>query len=211
MGPQHTLPLIPLRHVVLFPHMLMPFIIRRPASTRALEGALSTGRRVFLAAQHDAEIEEPTSADVYTTGCMAEVVDSLKRTSAPTAERRVERTIERRLASLAVKDMLRFSYFPGGIPDRAVRIAARTSPASRGPVFAFRGLSITGTARLRELLERHELALDIADGALDVLLRLLAGEHDEAVRSLRSLSPVLREFRAEAHAAWTIFGIKGRR
>ena len=46
-----TLPIVPLRDVVVFPHMMMPFVIGRPSSTRALEHALLKDKRIFLAAQ----------------------------------------------------------------------------------------------------------------------------------------------------------------
>src|SRR6186713_565040 len=73
-----TLPIVPLRDVVVFPHMMMPFVIGRPSSTRALEHALLKDKRIFLAAQHDASIDDPRPDDVYTMGCVANVVQSLK-------------------------------------------------------------------------------------------------------------------------------------
>src|SRR6187399_2675503 len=73
-----TLPIVPLRDVVVFPHMMMPFVIGRPSSTRALEHALATDKRIFLAAQHDAAIDDPQPADIYTMGCVANIVQSLK-------------------------------------------------------------------------------------------------------------------------------------
>jgi ATP-dependent Lon protease len=73
-----TLPIVPLRDVVVFPHMMMPFVIGRPSSTRALEHALLKDKRIFLAAQHDAAIDDPRPDDVYTMGCVANVVQSLK-------------------------------------------------------------------------------------------------------------------------------------
>ncbi len=73
-----TLPIVPLRDVVVFPHMMMPFVIGRPSSIRALEHALAKDKRIFLAAQHDAAIDDPGSEDVYTMGCVANVVQSLK-------------------------------------------------------------------------------------------------------------------------------------
>src|ERR1700741_5480110 len=73
-----TLPIVPLRDVVVFPHMMMPFVIGRPSSTRALEHALLKENRIFLAAQHDASIDDPLPDDVYTMGCVANVVQSLK-------------------------------------------------------------------------------------------------------------------------------------
>jgi ATP-dependent Lon protease len=73
-----TLPIVPLRDVVVFPHMMMPFVIGRPSSTRALEHALLKDKRIFLAAQHDASIDDPRPDDIYTMGCVANVVQSLK-------------------------------------------------------------------------------------------------------------------------------------
>src|SRR5437773_2048166 len=73
-----TLPIVPLRDVVVFPHMMMPFVIGRPSSTRALEHALLKDKRIFLAAQHDASVDDPRPEDIFTMGCVANVVQSLK-------------------------------------------------------------------------------------------------------------------------------------
>ncbi len=78
MDQYETLPIVPLRDLVVFPHMMLPFVIGRPSSTRALEHALATDKRVFLAAQHDASIDDPQPGDIYTMGCIANVVQSLK-------------------------------------------------------------------------------------------------------------------------------------
>jgi len=61
-----------------FPHMMMPFVIGRPSSIRALEHALAKDKRVFLAAQHDASTDDPKAEDIYTMGTIANVVQSLK-------------------------------------------------------------------------------------------------------------------------------------
>ena len=58
--------------------MMMPFVIGRPSSTRALEHALTTDKKIFLAAQHDAATDDPQPADIYTMGCVANIVQSLK-------------------------------------------------------------------------------------------------------------------------------------
>ena len=73
-----TLPVVPLRDVVVFPHMMMPFVIGRPSSTRALEHALTKDKRIFLAAQQDASTDDPQPKDIYTMGCVANIVQSLK-------------------------------------------------------------------------------------------------------------------------------------
>jgi ATP-dependent Lon protease len=73
-----TLPIVPLRDVVVFPHMMLPFVIGRPSSIRALEHALAKDKRIFLAAQHDAAVDDPGANDIYTMGCIVNVVQSLK-------------------------------------------------------------------------------------------------------------------------------------
>jgi len=78
MDVYETLPIVPLRDVVVFPHMMMPFVIGRPSSIRALEHALAKDKRIFLAAQHDAALDEPKPEEIYTMGCVANIVQSLK-------------------------------------------------------------------------------------------------------------------------------------
>ena len=73
-----ALPLIPLRDVVVFPHMMIPFVIGRVSSIRALEAALARGKRVFLAAQHDATRDSPTPDEIFAVGTVCNVVQSLK-------------------------------------------------------------------------------------------------------------------------------------
>ena len=55
-GDYQTLPLLPLRDVVIFPGMMMPFVVGRGRSVAALERAMETGKRLFLSAQRDAEV-----------------------------------------------------------------------------------------------------------------------------------------------------------
>src|SRR5437588_4501508 len=73
-----TLPVVPLRDVVVFPHELMSSVIGRASSTRALEHALLKDKRIFLEEQHDASTDDPRPDDIYTMGCVANVVQSLK-------------------------------------------------------------------------------------------------------------------------------------
>ncbi len=73
-----TLPMVPLRDVVVFPHMMMPFVIGRPSSVRALDHALKHDRRIFLAAQHDATNDDPGASDIYTVGTVSNILQSLK-------------------------------------------------------------------------------------------------------------------------------------
>ena len=78
-GDYQTLPLLPLRDVVIFPGMMMPFVVGRGRSVAALERAMETGKRLFLSAQRDAEVEEPNAGDVYELGTISTIVQSLKR------------------------------------------------------------------------------------------------------------------------------------
>ena len=73
-----TLPMVPLRDVVVFPYMMMPFVIGRASSIRALEYALGHDRRIFLAAQHDATTDDPMASDIYTVGTVANILQSVK-------------------------------------------------------------------------------------------------------------------------------------
>ena len=75
---RETLPMVPLRDVVIFPYMMMPFVIGRSSSVHALEYALAHDRRDFLAAQHDATTDNPGAPDIYTVGTVANILQSLK-------------------------------------------------------------------------------------------------------------------------------------
>ena len=78
-GEYQTLPLLPLRDVVIFPGMMMPFVVGRSRSVNALERAMETGKRLFLSAQEDAETEDPGPGDIFSLGTVSTIVQSLKR------------------------------------------------------------------------------------------------------------------------------------
>ena len=73
------LPMMPIRDVVIFPHMMTPFVVGRESSVRALEEANVTGKQIFLATQHDASIDEPRPDEIYAVGTVANIVQSLKQ------------------------------------------------------------------------------------------------------------------------------------
>ena len=74
-----TLPLVPLRDMVVFPRMMAPFVVGRASSIAALEVALlSPEKMIFLAAQRDPKVDEPAAGDIHTIGVIASVVQSLK-------------------------------------------------------------------------------------------------------------------------------------
>ena len=72
------LPLLPLRDVVVFPHMLIPLFVGRPKSIKALEAAMETGKSVLLVAQKTPSKDEPSVEDLYEIGCIASVLQMLK-------------------------------------------------------------------------------------------------------------------------------------
>src|SRR5258708_7345451 len=72
------LPMMPIRDVVIFPYMMTPFVVGRESSVRALEEALSSDKKIFLATQHDAQVDEPRPDEIFTVGTIANIVQSLK-------------------------------------------------------------------------------------------------------------------------------------
>ena len=70
--------MVPLRDVVVFPHMMIPFVIGRPGSIKALDYALVKGKRIFLSAQHDATRDNPGPDEIHTLGTICNIVQSLK-------------------------------------------------------------------------------------------------------------------------------------
>ncbi len=75
---QITLPLLPLRDVVVFPHMVIPLFVGRPKSIKALELAMETGKNILLAAQKSAAKDEPSPEDLYQMGSVASILQMLK-------------------------------------------------------------------------------------------------------------------------------------
>jgi ATP-dependent Lon protease len=71
-------PMMPIRDVVIFPHMMTPFVVGRESSVRALEEALAGDKKIFLATQHDASVDEPKPNEIYQVGTVVNIVQSLK-------------------------------------------------------------------------------------------------------------------------------------
>ena len=70
--------MMPIRDVVIFPHMMSPFVVGRAASVKALEAALAHDKKIFLTTQHDASNDDPKPEEVYTVGTVVSIVQSLK-------------------------------------------------------------------------------------------------------------------------------------
>ena len=72
------LPLLPLRDVVVFPHMVIPLFVGRPKSIKALEAAMAQDRRIMLVAQKAAAKDEPSVGDMFDVGCLSTILQMLK-------------------------------------------------------------------------------------------------------------------------------------
>src|SRR5204863_8925649 len=73
-----ALPLLPLRDVVVFPHMVMPLFVGRPKSIKALDVAMDAGKHILLVAQKSAAKDDPAADDLYPIGSVATVLQMLK-------------------------------------------------------------------------------------------------------------------------------------
>ena len=72
------LPLLPLRDVVVFPHMVIPLFVGRPKSIKALDAAMDAGKHILLVAQKQAAKDDPAPEDLYEIGSIATVLQMLK-------------------------------------------------------------------------------------------------------------------------------------
>jgi len=70
--------MMPIRDMVIFPYMVTPFVVGRESSVRSLEEALNGDRKIFLATQHDASVDEPKAKEIYQVGTICNIVQSVK-------------------------------------------------------------------------------------------------------------------------------------
>jgi len=73
-----TLPMMPVRDLVIFPYLMTPFVVGREGSIRALEDALAGDKKIFLATQHDAAADDPKPNEIYQVGTISNIVQSVK-------------------------------------------------------------------------------------------------------------------------------------
>ena len=76
--PDHLIPLVPLRDVVVYPHMVIPLFVGREKSILALDEAMSRDKRILLSAQIRADIEDPAADDINSFGTLADILQLLK-------------------------------------------------------------------------------------------------------------------------------------
>ena len=75
---QRTMPVLPLRDVVVFPYMVMPLFVGRAKSINALEEAMNDDKQLLLVSQREADLEEPTPEDLFDVGTIANIIQLLK-------------------------------------------------------------------------------------------------------------------------------------
>ncbi len=75
---EHSYPVLPLRDIVVFPHMIVPLFVGREKSVRALEEVMSEDKQILLASQIDPTVDDPTAEGIYRTGVLANVLQLLK-------------------------------------------------------------------------------------------------------------------------------------
>ena len=105
-----TLPLLPLRDVVVFPHMVIPLFVGRPKSIKALEAAMESGRQIMLVAQKAAGKDEPKADDMFEVGCVSSILQMLKLPDG-TVKVLVEGVQRAKTCSIAERD----EYFVGEV------------------------------------------------------------------------------------------------
>ncbi|MBS1188648.1 MAG: ATP-dependent proteinase, Serine peptidase family [Rhodocyclaceae bacterium] len=122
------LPLLPLRDVVVFPHMVIPLFVGRPKSIKALEVAMESGRSILLVAQKSAAKDEPEPDDLYRIGCMANILQMLKLPDG-TVKVLVEGTQRARIEAIEVQAALFMATAeplpPVGVDDHEIEAMRR--------------------------------------------------------------------------------------
>ena len=71
-------PVLPLRDVVVYPHMVIPLFVGREKSIRALDSAMGTDKQILLVAQKSADVDDPSMKDLYSVGTLANILQLLK-------------------------------------------------------------------------------------------------------------------------------------
>ncbi len=117
-----TLPLLPVRDIVVFPYMILPLFVGREKSISAVDAALAGDRQIFLAAQKDVEVEDPESSEIYETGTVAMIMRMLKL-----PDGRIKILVQG-------ISKAKISEFTGSAPHYTVRIESLEESSSDNPV-----------------------------------------------------------------------------
>ena len=198
---QSELPLLPLRDVVVYPHMVIPLFVGRKKSINALEQAMSADKQILLAAQKNASDDDPALADIYSVGTISTVLQLLKLPDG-TVKVLVEGGVRAEISSVTTdKDFFRASVKPlfyTEVVDKQTEVLLKTvirqfeqyvTISKKVPKEVLSSLSgIEGDSRLADTiagympltLEQKQDILEMSDikQRLDYLLELINGEID---------------------------------
>ena len=139
--PEHTLtyPVLPLRDVVVFPHMIVPLFVGREKSVRALEEVMQDDRQILLSSQVDPSVDDPDADGIYRTGVLANVLQLLKL---PDGTVRVLVEGKQRARHLSLEDQVEgYVLASVSLLDEQVSETAETSALMRSVVDQFENYS----------------------------------------------------------------------
>jgi ATP-dependent Lon protease len=120
------LPLLPLRDVVVFPHMVIPLFVGRPKSIKALEAAMASDRRIMLVAQKAAAKDDPLVTDMFAVGCISTILQMLKLPDG-TVKVLVEGQQRAQVDTIVDGEL----HFTAGITPMAVVVEPETKPRGK--------------------------------------------------------------------------------
>ena len=135
---ESALAVLPLRDVVVFPHMVIPLFIGRERSIKALEYAMERDKRVLLIAQKSPELDDPKTKDLYQIGCVASILQLLKLPDG-TIKVLVEGLQRARMKTLSDVDGMQFAEAEV-LPDDEAPIARESEVLSRNLMTQFEQL-----------------------------------------------------------------------
>ena len=197
-----TIPVLPLRDVVVYPHMVIPLFVGREKSIKALDAAMADNKQILLVAQKSADVDEPQPADMYRIGTLASILQLLKLPDG-TVKVLVEGGGRAAIERMAVTD----DYFVAEIaeaadvidlPEREMEVLMRSATAlfdqyvklnKKVPPEVLTSLaSIDEPSRLADTMAAHmALKLDEKQHVLEIidvreriehLMALMEGEND---------------------------------
>ncbi len=116
-----NIPLIPLRDLVIFPSTLVPFIIGRPSSIQALDKAIERDKMIFLSAQMDASVDNPTPKGIYSLGVTAKIIRTVKAD-----EKNVKVIVEAKKRARIIEYLSTYPYYQ--VLAKVIKEVEETSP-----------------------------------------------------------------------------------
>ena len=131
-GERFVTPVLPLRDVVVFPHMVIPLFVGRDKSIKALDEALGNDKQILLVSQRSAEIDDPAVADIHPIGTLATVLQLLKLPDGT-----VKVLVEGERRALVHDYVATDPFFAGELRDFPVAEASPSDPTNRAAALAF--------------------------------------------------------------------------